>query len=98
MLIRRILPAVIALLMLRLSMRSYSVPMDEAYVVLFIVAGLLAFILYPFRAADEFHIDESFWRKAVSTVLSWASLFAILLFLACATKSSAIYFSMRNGC
>lgn len=91
MLIRRILPAIIALLMLRLSMRTYDVPMDEAYVMLLIVAALLAFILFPLRTADEFHVDESFWGTAISTALSWASLFAILLFLAYVSKSSATF-------
>ena len=91
MLIRRILPAMIALLMLRETMIVYHVQMGEAYIALMIITVLLAFILFPLPAADEFHVVESFWSKAISTALSWASLFAILLFLAYATKSSAIY-------
>lgn len=90
-LIRRVLPPVIALLMLRLSMAIYNVPMDEAYVALLIIMGLLAFILFPLRVADEFYVPESLWGRAFSTVLSWMSLFALLLFLAYVTKSSATY-------
>ncbi len=91
MLIRRVLPAMIALVILREAMVVYNVPMGEAYVALMIITSLLAFILFPLPAANEFHVVESFRSRAVSTALSWATLFAILLFLGYATKSSAIF-------
>lgn len=91
MLARRVLPAVIALLTLRSCMVAYDVPMGEDYIGLLIIAGLLAFILFPTYVADEFYVAESFWSRAIAVALSWASLFAILLFLAYVTKSSATY-------
>lgn len=91
MLIRRILPAAIAILTLRLGMKYYGVPLNDPYIMLLIITALLAFILFPLRASNEFYGDESFWGTAMSIVLSWASLFAILLFLGYITKSSATF-------
>lgn len=91
MFLRRVLPAAIAMLMLRVCMVAYGVQMNEAYVALLIITGLLAVILFPPLNGDEFHIAESSWGKALSTVLSWISLFATLLFLAYVTKTSEIY-------
>jgi putative colanic acid biosysnthesis UDP-glucose lipid carrier transferase len=91
MLIRRIFPVIAAMVMLRLAMVVYDVPLSDAYVALMIISGLLAFILFPPRGANEFYIAESTWGRAISTALSWASLFAILLFLGYATKTSEIF-------
>lgn len=91
LLIRRVLPAVIALLVLRLSMVVYDVPLDEAYIALLVITGLLAIILFPLRAGNEFSVPESFGGKAIATASSWAGLFAILLFLAYITKTSAMF-------
>ena len=91
MFIRRLLPAVVAMVMLRVCMVAYGVQVTEAYVALLIITGLLAVILFPPVNGDEFHVAESGWGKAISTVLSWVSLFATLLFLAYVTKTSETY-------
>jgi putative colanic acid biosysnthesis UDP-glucose lipid carrier transferase len=91
MLARRILPPVVAMLVLRLSMVVYDVPLDDAYVALMIIAGLLAIIMFPPRGESDFYVSGSFWGRAVSTALSWISLFAILLFLAYVTKTSETF-------
>jgi putative colanic acid biosynthesis UDP-glucose lipid carrier transferase len=91
MLIGRILPAALATLTLYLCMQVYGVPLRDPHMMLLIIVALLAFILFPQRATDEFEADESLGRMTMSIALSWASLFAILLFLGYATKSSAIF-------
>jgi putative colanic acid biosysnthesis UDP-glucose lipid carrier transferase len=91
MFIRRLLPAVTAMLMLRVCMVAFGVPMTEAYVALLIITGLLAVILFPPLNGDEFHTAESGWGRAISTLFSWLSLFATLLFLAYVTKTSERY-------
>src|SRR5690606_11668731 len=91
MLVRRIFPALAAMLILRLAMKVYDVPLSEAYVALMIISGLLAFILFPPRSENEFYLSESFSGRVISTGLSWSSLFGILLFLAYATKSSETF-------
>lgn len=91
MFIRRLLPAVTAMLMLRVCMVAYGVNMTEAYVALLIITGLLGVILFPPLNGDEFHTAESTWGRAISTLFSWLSLFATLLFLAYVTKTSETY-------
>lgn len=91
MLVRRILPACLAMLMLWLCMLAYGISMNDGYSALLIVSGLLAFILFPSRAGHEFYIAESSTGRAVSTVVSWVSLFAVLLFLGYVTKTSASF-------
>lgn len=88
MLVRRLMPAFFAMGMLRLSMVVYDVPLSDSYAALMIIAGLLAFILFPPRGDSDFYLAESFWGRAIATALSWVSLFAVLLFLGYATKSS----------
>lgn len=91
LLIRRVLPAIISLVVLYLIMALYGVPVSQAYVALMIVTGLLAFILFPPIETGGFYFSQTFWTRAVSTSVSWMTLFAILLFLGYVTKSSAIY-------
>lgn len=91
MLLRRLMPALVSMLMLRLAMVVYDVPLSDPYVALMIIAGLLAFILFPPRGESDFYLAESFWGRAIATALSWGSLFGILLFLAYATKSSETF-------
>ena len=91
LLIRRVLPAVIALLVLRLCMFAYDVPLDEAYIALLVITGLLAIILFPLRAGNEFFVPEPFWGRAIATASSWVSLIAMLLFLAYISKTSAAF-------
>jgi putative colanic acid biosynthesis UDP-glucose lipid carrier transferase len=90
-LLRWILPPFVVMLVLRLSMAVYDVELSDPYVALMIIAGLLAFILFPRRSENEFYLAESFWGRAISTMLSWIGLFAILLFLAYATKYSETF-------
>jgi len=63
----------------------------SARLALGIITGLLAIILFPLPAGNDFYVAESFWTRALTTALSWMSLFAILLFLGYLTKSSATY-------
>ena len=91
MLARRVLPSVLAMGVLRATMVVYDVPLSDEYAALMIIAGLLAFILFPTRGESEFYMADSFWGRAISTALSWTSLFAILLFLGYLTKTSETF-------
>lgn len=91
MLVRRVLPACLAMLVLRLCMLAYGIHINDEYTALIIISGLLAYILFPSRAGHEFYLAESGAGRAISTFVSWLTLFAILLFFAYVTKTSASF-------
>jgi len=88
---RRYMPAVIAVVMLYVCMLVYGEPVENEYVALFIVAGLLGMVLLPSRDGDEFDLGEVHWTIFISAVLSWLAMIAILLLIGYVTKTSALY-------
>jgi putative colanic acid biosynthesis UDP-glucose lipid carrier transferase len=88
---RRISAAVIAFAALRIGMEMKGAPMNEPYQALLIIVTLLALIL--FRSPNDLkeYTYTGFWSEATSVGWSWAALFACLLLLGYATKTSSIY-------
>jgi putative colanic acid biosysnthesis UDP-glucose lipid carrier transferase len=90
-LLQRISAAVVAFATLRVGMLVYGVEFSDAYQALLIIVTLLALILFPRAESSELHIVPKFWSTAISVFWSWCILFAALLLLGYATKTSEIY-------
>jgi len=67
----------------------YNVPSDDAYQALAIISGLLALILLRCDAQTEFQSSMTVGSQTMSVTGRWLVLFAILLALGYATKTSA---------
>ena len=89
--LRRIAAALVAFATLRLGMEIFDTPFSDAYQALLIIVTLLAFILFRGNAGSELQMRPQLWNTVVSTFGTWAVLFAILLVLGYATKTSAIF-------
>jgi putative colanic acid biosynthesis UDP-glucose lipid carrier transferase len=89
--VRRISAALIAFTTLRIGMELKGAPMNDPYQALLIIVTLLALIL--FRSPNELkeYNYTGFWSEATSVGWSWTALFACLLLLGYATKTSSIY-------
>jgi len=87
----RVAVAFVTAASLRLCVWVYEVPFKEQYQALMIIAALLALILVRDGDSWESHVGNGFWSTAVSVAGSWLVVFAILLALGYATKSSAVY-------
>lgn len=84
--------AIIAVASLYTSMRIFDIQhMLEAYHALMIIAALLALILFRGKRSDELPIAHGFWSVSLSVFGRWLMLFAILLVLGYATKTSSIF-------
>ena len=64
---------------------------NTAYKVLLIVSTLLALMLLGGTRSADNYVGRRFWTTTVSVIGNWLVLFAILLALGYATKSSAIF-------
>jgi putative colanic acid biosynthesis UDP-glucose lipid carrier transferase len=88
---RRISAAVVAVLALWSGMWVYGVGLSESYQALSIIVALLALILFPGRSDDNGILASRFWTTSVSIFCRWCLLFAALLLLGYAAKSSAVF-------
>jgi len=87
----RIIGAIVTVAALAGCLWFYEAPDTDAYKVLFIVSALLALILLRGTKSTENYVGGRFWATAISVIGSWLVIFAILLALGYATKSSALY-------
>lgn len=90
-LVRRLSAALVVFATLRFGMVVYDVELSDAYQALLIISTLLALLLFPGSGHSDLQIKPRFWATAMSTLWIWCILFAILLVLGYATKTSAIY-------
>lgn len=88
---RTIAAALVVIACLRICMLVYAEPPREAYYALMIIAGLLALIMFRSKQSSEMPIANSFWSVSLSVFSRWLLLFAVLLLLGYATKTSSIY-------
>jgi len=88
--LRRISAAIVIVLSLRVSMWAYGIDMNDPYSALIIISGLMATILLP-GSGEQDNISHRFWSISLSVFSRWLLLFAILLLLGYATKTSSIY-------
>ena len=91
LLLERVAGAVITAASLALCLKFYGIPFSERYQVLLIVALLLALILLRGKGSADMRVPNGFWSITISVVGNWLLLFAILLALGYATKTSAGY-------
>lgn len=87
---RRVSAAIVAALSLRACMWAYGVELRDPYQALIIIIALVAVIVYPGRAPIPTE-TQRFWSVSLSVVSRWMLLFAILLVLGYATKTSSIF-------
>lgn len=76
---------------LALCLWIYDASFSERYQVLMIVAVLLALILLRGNGTAEMRVGNRFWSTIISVIGNWLVLFAVLLALGYATKTSAGY-------
>ncbi|MCJ7590294.1 MAG: undecaprenyl-phosphate glucose phosphotransferase [Woeseiaceae bacterium] len=89
--LRRVSAAVVAITALCITMWAYDVNWGEPYQALFIIAALLALMLFPGRNASTDILPPRFWSISLSIVSRWFLLVGILLLLGYATKTSSIF-------
>jgi putative colanic acid biosynthesis UDP-glucose lipid carrier transferase len=83
--------AIVAMTTLWLTLYAFDVDMNNAYLALLVIVGLLGIILMAPGPVDEFNFAWTGWRRTIWTVSSWAALCGILLLLGYATKTSDWY-------
>jgi putative colanic acid biosynthesis UDP-glucose lipid carrier transferase len=88
---RRILAAVVAVTSLRVCMWMYDVQPREAYDALMIISALVALIIFRGKSPGELPVVNSYWSISLSVFSRWLLLFAVLLVLGYATKTSSLY-------
>ena len=91
MLLERAAGAIITVASLVICLWVYNTSLNEQYQVLMIIAALLALILLRGGGRAEMRVGNRFWSTAFSVTGNWLLLFAVLLALGYATKSSAGY-------
>lgn len=89
--LRRISAALVAVLALWVGMWIYDIGMRESYQALSIIVALLALILFPARSDDNGVLASRFWTTSVSIFCRWCLLFAALLLLGYAAKTSSVF-------
>jgi len=89
--LRSISAALVIVASLRLCMLAYTELPRESYYALMVIAGLMALIMFRGKSIDDIPIVNSFWAVSLSVFSRWLLLFAILLVLGYATKTSSIY-------
>jgi putative colanic acid biosynthesis UDP-glucose lipid carrier transferase len=90
-LVQRISAAFVVFATLRFGMVVYDVDLSDIYQALLIIATLLALLLFPGSSLSDQQVKPRFWATTVSTFWAWCVLFAVLLVLGYATKTSAIF-------
>jgi len=89
--LRSISAALVVVACLRLCMLALGVQPFEAYDALMIISALLALIMIRGKNVNDIPIVHSVWSVSLSVFSRWLLLFAILLVLGYATKTSSIY-------
>jgi putative colanic acid biosysnthesis UDP-glucose lipid carrier transferase len=89
--LRRVSMAIVAIISLRACMLFFGEPVDAAHYALMTISALLALILFRGKTSDDVPIGHSFWSVSLSVFSRWLLLFAALLALAYATKTSTLY-------
>jgi putative colanic acid biosynthesis UDP-glucose lipid carrier transferase len=89
--LRSISAALVIVASLRVCMLLFGVLPHQAYDALMIIAALLALIMFRGKSIDDIPVAHSFWSVSLSVFSRWLLLFAILLMLGYATKTSSIY-------
>jgi putative colanic acid biosynthesis UDP-glucose lipid carrier transferase len=89
--LRRGLAALVAIASLRLCMLVYDVQPNEAYDALMIISALVALIIFRGKSSSDLPVVDSYWSVSLSVFSRWLLLFAIILILGYATKTSSIY-------
>jgi len=83
--------AIVAMTTLWLTLYAFDVEMNNAYLALLVIVGLLGVIIMAQGPVDEFNFAWTSWRRTIWTMSSWAALCGILLLLGYATKTSDWY-------
>ena len=89
--LRRISAAIVAIVSLRFCMWMYGEIPRDRYHALMVIVGLMALILFRGKNANEIQITHRFWSVSLSVFSRWLLLFAILLTLGYATKTSSLF-------
>ena len=88
--LRRVCAALVAVLALRGVMWAYGIEFRDTYQALIIIVALIAVILFPGKNQND-NVTHQFWSITLSVFSRWCLLFAILLVLGYATKTSSIF-------
>ena len=88
--LRHVSAAVVAILALLATMKAYGTDMRPPYQALIIIVALIALILFPGNRRRN-DVTQKVWSISLSVFSRWCLLFAILLVLGYATKTSAIF-------
>jgi Undecaprenyl-phosphate glucose phosphotransferase len=88
--LRRISAAIVVVLSLSISMWAFGIHLNDPYSALIIISALIAAILLP-GSGEKDNVSLRFWSISLSVFSRWLLLFAILLLLGYATKTSSIY-------
>jgi putative colanic acid biosysnthesis UDP-glucose lipid carrier transferase len=90
-LVNRAIPPAVALLALVLSALAYDQALTLPYQLLMLVTLLLAVLLFRGSGAWEPFARRNAWATTASVTVTWVVLFAILLMIGYATKTSELY-------
>ena len=90
LILRRVGAAIVAILALYAVMWAYGIESRDPYQALIIIVSLLALILFPSKSQND-SVTNQLWSISLSVFSRWCLLFAILLVLGYATKTSSIY-------
>lgn len=91
MLLCRIAPSIVTVVTLALLVAAYGIDFSDEYKALMIISGLLALLLFRHPGRELALVSRKFWASAAFCFAVWALLFAIILLLGYASKTSAIY-------
>jgi putative colanic acid biosynthesis UDP-glucose lipid carrier transferase len=83
--------AIVATISLWLAMYAFDVSMNDAYMALLVITGLLGIILMVPGRKDELFLAWPSWQWAIWTTSSWMVVCGILLLLGYMTKTSDWY-------
>ena len=91
MLLSKYSGAFVAMASLWLTLYAYDVDMNDAYLALLVIVGLLGIIILAPGRSDEIYFALSSRQRAIWTVSAWSALCAVLLLLGYVTKTSDWY-------
>jgi putative colanic acid biosynthesis UDP-glucose lipid carrier transferase len=74
-----------------LTLYAFGVEMNNAYMALLVIVGLLGIILMAPGPMDEFSFASTSWQRMIWTMSFWVALCGILLLLGYTTKTSDWY-------
>lgn len=89
-LLSRVSAALVAVISLLVTMWAYGIEFRDTYQALIIIVALIAVILFPGSQRKD-DVTRQIWSTALSIFSRWFLMFAILLALGYATKTSSIF-------